>query len=73
MVYVVVNENLSILSIPLGCYCYDDNGTCPYWSNKLDKPEQESGYCYYLERGDWQIRDRMGLLWDMVKECGIND
>jgi hypothetical protein len=39
--------------IPLGEYCYDNNGTCPYWELRLDRPKQENGYCAYLERGDW--------------------
>ena len=69
--------------IPNGIYCYtwfnsnDDNGyfahrnTCPYWSMKSDQPEQENGYCSYLERGDWEA-DHLSLLWDQCKECGIN-
>ena len=38
---------------------------------KSDQPEQENGYCSYLERGDWEA-DHLSLLWDQCKECGIN-
>ena len=45
--------------IPKGFYCYTfkDNKRipCPYWVRMNDRPEQENGYCTYLEKGDWQI------------------
>ncbi len=62
----------SIGKIPKGLYCYDENGTCPYWSFELDKPKQENGYCAYLKIGDWES-DGIGLLWDQVKFCEINE
>jgi hypothetical protein len=46
---------------------------CPYWSKRRDKPYQENGYCSYLESGDWDEPSAISLLWDQVKECGIND
>lgn len=58
--------------IPKGCYCYDQKGICPYWSKREDKPDQENGFCSYLNRGDWDV-EVLSLLWDQVKECGIND
>lgn len=58
--------------IPKGIYCYDKNGVCPYWSRNPDYPNQENGYCSYLMRGDWEA-NHLSLLWDQVKECGIND
>lgn len=57
--------------IPKGVYCYDENGICPYWKKCADRPEQENGYCEYLEQGDWEMT--FGLLWDQCKECGINE
>lgn len=52
---------------------------CPYYKGRRDKPEQSDGYCRLLKRGDYtQGRDANGnpratmLLWDGVKECGIN-
>jgi len=66
--------------IPYGIYCYTSVGwedgvykviPCPYWSRRTDKPEQENGYCSYLGVGDWDLH--IGLLWDQVKECGINE
>jgi len=44
---------------------------CPYWSRSEDHPEQDNGYCAYIEEGDWE-GERTGLLWDQVKECGEN-
>lgn len=57
--------------IPKGLYCYDSNGTCPYWSLDEDRHYQENGYCYYMLKGDWE-REGFSLIWDQVKECGIN-
>lgn len=92
--------------IPFGYYCYDhiENGKmigiCPYWSMRKNRPEQECGYCAYLNKGDWDINAEavitpiyfvngkkikgetltgsaipfsVSLLFDMVKECGINE
>jgi hypothetical protein len=73
--------------IPHGIYCYSHTGNtvdipgwgqvpetkvCPYWSVRDDQPEQENGYCAYLEVGDWEV-PWISLLWDQCKECGIND
>jgi hypothetical protein len=58
--------------IPKGTYCYDENGLCPWWSRNDDQPDQENGHCAYLEEGDWE-NPGLGLLWDQVKECGVND
>jgi hypothetical protein len=57
--------------IPKGLYCYDQNGNCPYWSADANQPEQEYGHCAYLGWGDWE-QEGLTLLWDQVKECGIN-
>ena len=91
--------------IPKGYYCYDHLelnkktgkfkivGWCPYWSNRKNRPEQECGFCAYLNKGDWDINAEaeiidphtgnilrgndipfpVSLLWDLVKECGINE
>jgi hypothetical protein len=52
---------------------------CPYWKGRKDRPEQRFGYCRLLKVGDYtQGRTPDGkpratsLLWDQVKECGIN-
>ena len=72
--------------IPKGVYCYEilsfgkgENGMpvaktrlCPYWDRDESKPEQSNGYCWYIEKGDWE-EDGTFLLWDQCKECGIND
>ena len=63
--------------IPRGLYCYSwiSKGhikACPYWSSRPDKPKQENGYCSYLGYGDWE-GNGLSLLWDMVKECGVNE
>ena len=83
--------------IPTGIYCYTFLGMeekdgnirmkrklCPYWSRNNDQPEQQNGYCSYLEKGDWEepIPDDfpphfpvscLSLLWDQVKdpECPV--
>lgn len=64
--------------VPEGPYCYGKDGRCPYWKRNGMKRAQENGYCRLLKTGDWErVRNgkRMGfgLLWDQVKECGIND
>jgi len=73
--------------IPPGTYCYvgidvDRSGdipklrtvTCPYWSRCPEKPSQLDGHCSYLNRSDDdEDIEGVGLLWDQVKECGIND
>ena len=57
--------------IPKGPYCYDENGVCPFWCIEPIHPTQENGYCSFLRLGDWDLS--LGLLWDQVKECGVND
>jgi len=68
--------------IPDGYYCYTiksiDKTTgkmktkiCPYWSIRVGKPNQENGYCAYLDWGDWDMESSFTLLWDQVKECGV--
>lgn len=58
--------------IPKGFYCYDNNGNCPFWSLDEDKPYMSNGYCSYLKQGDWDF-NHIGLLWDMCKECDVNE
>jgi hypothetical protein len=59
--------------IPEGMYCYTGvNGkikVCPYWGLRGEET-QNNGYCSFLGRGDSDVD--FGLLWDQVKECGIN-
>lgn len=52
--------NKDISQIPKGQYCYSrlKNGKlqiCPYWSQRLEKPYQQNGYCSFLKKGDWDI------------------
>ncbi len=58
--------------IPEGMYCYGKDGRCPYWAISENHEEQENGYCAFLKEGDWQD-EGCSLLWDQVKECGINN
>ena len=73
------NENL----IPNGPYCStidpnskpNDKGfpkfiRCPYW--RINKEKGNGAYCAYLEQGDYEDNGTL-LLWDQVKECGVND
>lgn len=69
--------------IPLGPYCYDKHGLCPFWHISGKRHWQRAGYCDYLEFGDWEVEvpddwpegfptSALSLLWDQVKECGVN-
>ena len=65
-----------IKKIPAGSYCYATNDydgkvVCPYWASHESKPKQENGYCVMIGHGDWET-EGTSLLWDHVKECGIN-
>lgn len=72
--------------IPKGDYCYERLepvqrpgqaprlaviSRCPFHRVIKGRPQQESGYCLYLQAGDTGSQGTF-LLWDMVKECGIN-
>lgn len=66
--------------IPRGEYCYkiiEINNNyikikpCQYWDKLSGYDNQESGYCHFLGTGDMEENGTM-LLWDQVKECGIN-
>lgn len=70
-----------ISKIPNGGYCYKtihvnpETGKmrlkkCPYWASRPEHGAQNSGYCGYLEKGDWE--SELSFLWDMVKECDVN-
>jgi hypothetical protein len=76
--YVEMKGDLSV--VPQGLYCYSrttiiEGGVktepCPYWGSNPEKGDQNHGYCAHLKAGDWE-EDGPFLLWDMVKECGIN-
>ena len=71
------------------CYCYTlrkgKNNTkswlngykvksCPYWKqlNKKDEYGNKICYCKYLKQ-ESEYQDPFNLIWDMVKECGLND
>lgn len=61
--------------IPKGSYCYGfrEDGKhvrCPFWQIDPTKHYQENGICEAFNMRDYPDG---GLLWDMVKECGIND
>lgn len=73
--------------VPKGDYCYTLVGltgespgamrvkACPFWDKREEHVQrygaQGSGYCHYLRQGDW-MEGGTFLLWDRVKECGIN-
>jgi len=67
--------------IPLGLYCYRIakiegrhifTYTCPFLDHDPEQEDQSNGYCHLLKLGDW-MENGTSLLWDSVKECGIND
>lgn len=53
--------------IPDGNYC----DGCPYYHIVADRPEQESGYCAWLDYGDWMDKLGFSLLWDGLKACDV--
>lgn len=57
---------------PVKPYKIPEIQMCPYWSSRADKPDQNNGFCAYLGFGDWE-EEGMTLLWDQVKECGVNE
>lgn len=58
-------------------YCYnrlEDGMTkenCPYYAMNPDVDYWSSGYCLYLNIGDWN-NVGTGLLFDQCKECGVS-
>ena len=70
--------------IPKGIYCYESGkwgpeiqcytlqNVCPFLRSFPTRHEQERGYCLLDHHGDWNEQG-FGLLWDQVKECGINE
>lgn len=58
--------------IPLGYYCYDENGRCPFWRIINSRPYQQNGYCLYMHKGDWGENGTF-ILWDQCKECPTTD
>lgn len=63
--------------IPQGHYCYEWLGeeggtrTCPFFRIDKRKHHQSNGVCLAFNMRDDDAYG--GLLWDMVKECDIND
>jgi len=68
--------------VPQGVYCYDGKGCCPHWrrdgqwvycellkiaNEPADAPEPTVPHAPGYEH------QPMALLWDQVKECGVND
>ena len=68
--------------IPHGCYCYKllsvDKITgklkieiCPHWHAKAINA-QPGAYCSLIKQYS-QHEEANNMLWDQVKECGINE
>ena len=45
---------------------------CPYWCWDTRYPGEKVGYCRYMKTGDYD-EGSCGLLFDQIKECGINN
>ncbi|WP_174730489.1 hypothetical protein [Mesobacillus harenae] len=68
--------------IPYGDKCYEPikgGGLkyCPFWELVDEIPYDDNGFCHFLKRGDWEGApvdgtESLGLLFDGIKECGIN-
>lgn len=62
--------------IPHGIYCYDDHGICPFWENRPNEfPHHETGFCYFLNKSDWDINDELNASLKIVydKENSLTD
>lgn len=76
--WLPITKALVLDSVPKGDYCYIGfNNTfkvCPFWLTLKEFPKQSNGYCTLMEAGDFMTLGNNGtsLLWDQVKECGIN-
>ena len=55
--------------IPKGPYC----SGCPYLDLDDEKPYQYNGYCWFLERGDWEIEATMELVSSETGEKVMGD
>lgn len=60
-------------------YCYKSISTgegkpkfvyCPFWDKIQQFPHQGNGYCHFMMKGD---DSSGGLLWDQIKECGVDE
>jgi hypothetical protein len=73
--------------IPRGDYCYKmkklvvpkdgskpylKTRNCPYWCWDEEYPDGRVGYCKLLKVSDMD-EDSCGLLFDQIKECGVNE
>lgn len=45
---------------------------CPFWVRLPGFHRQMNGYCHFLKEGD-MTEPGTSLIWDSVKECGVND
>ena len=51
------------VGIPRGYYCHDvRRNTCVYWSLRDELPHQENGYCFLIDKSDWEINEEAGML-----------
>lgn len=72
-------ESLAETLIPKNTfYCSScSSGVCPYYDTSIIAGffygHQMDGYCHYLHRGDFSYGRYTMLLWDAVKECGMNE
>jgi len=61
--------------IPVGENCYtvgDMDNKCPFW-DVVEVDFHDWGYCHYLKTGDgFPGGDKIRLLWDETKNCGLN-
>ena len=67
-----LRESKGVSVIPKGSYCYSNmrqSGAnkdglptfkvdlCPYWDSDDEKGDQEYGYCWFLQGGDWETNE----------------
>lgn len=64
--YTCCKKLLNNEFIPYGDYCYDKNGICLHW-----KKTEQGASCLALNVESKKYQS-FNLIWDQVKECGIN-
>lgn len=69
-------KKIQLHQIPFGPYCYSGRFEtfyrCPHWQINTDEPNQMNGECLFLDTKDFDGTSG-GLLWDSIKDCGINE
>jgi len=60
------------IGIPKGLYCHDTKWrTCIHWQLIPNLPYQENGYCWLIDKSDWDINEEANPIEVTRYENGI--